>query len=325
MAEPAPFDVHEFLVPIATESPSGESLRWEDEYAQIERAREEDDDDPEGPWKKRDPKKADWDAVITLGLKVLKDKSKDLQIAAWVAEAMVRRRGLIGLRDGLRLIRALQDTFWETAHPEAGEIELRDGIYDFLDNEKQLPLLIRGQPLTNVSGLGPYSLLKFNESREVENQLRKPPKEGEDLEATFKEEGKIRASDFDKAADATDRAFYVMTIERLAECLEAVKQLNLSIKAPEHCGKNGHGLTKTTAALEEVAKLAGQILARKPAPETLVEVRAERVGPVCRGRRRRSWRSHSQLGIAPATGAIPTRVTGLQTRTSPERRADLGP
>ena len=152
-------------------------------YAQIERAREEDDDDTTGPWKKREPKKADWDAVITLGLKALKERSKDLQIAAWVTEAMIRRRGLTGLRDGLRLDPEHPGDILGDRPPRGRRDRTsRDGIYDFSTMKNGFRCSSEASPLTNVSGLGPYSFLKFNESREVENLLRKPPKEGEDLE-----------------------------------------------------------------------------------------------------------------------------------------------
>ena len=167
------------------------------------------------------------------------------------------------MRDGLRLIRAIQDTFWETAHPSSGDLELREGVYEFLDNEKRLPLFIRNAPLVSFPGLPPYSFLKYKESREVKNILLKAPEREDELKA----DGKTLPEDFDQAVDATDRTFYDSTVSLLGECLEATKQLNESIKAPEHYGRKGSTLTKTTAALEEVLKLASQFLASKPASE----------------------------------------------------------
>ena len=144
-------NVDEFLKPIREDNPSGEDLRWEDEYALIEAAREEGDDSlSKGDWALKKPKKADWEAVISRRRpSALKEKTKDLQIAAWMVEAMGRRRGLAGIRDGLRLVKALQETFWATAYPDPTDLELREGIFEFLDDPKRLPLLIKSVPLTD--------------------------------------------------------------------------------------------------------------------------------------------------------------------------------
>jgi len=50
-------------------------------------------------------------------------KSKDLQVAAWLVEALVRRDGFAGLIEGLALIRGLIENFWDTLYPE-----LEDGM-----------------------------------------------------------------------------------------------------------------------------------------------------------------------------------------------------
>jgi len=263
MPEAPPLDLSAFLNPISPDNPVGEYLRWEEDYAALEAAREEDDDIRGDDVWKRPRKLADWEKVIKVGTDLLKTRSKDLQIAAWVAEALARRQGLAGLRDGLRLVLALQDAFWATAHPESGDMELREGVYEFLDGDKRLPLLVRGLPVTDVVGLPKYSLLKFKDSREVENILRKTPEREDEL----KNEGRIRAAEFDSLAEATERPYYVQLTERVVECQEAVRALNLSIKDKAHYGPQGPTLSQTAAALEELAGLVKDLLARKPAPD----------------------------------------------------------
>ena len=60
---------------------------------------------------------------------VLARRSKDLQVAAWLTEALTRTYGFPGLRDGLRVLRGLHEAFWETLHPqiEDGDLEFRAG------------------------------------------------------------------------------------------------------------------------------------------------------------------------------------------------------
>ncbi len=53
-----------------------------------------------------------WVGVETLATAVLSERSKDLEIAAWLAEALVRRHGLDGLDLSARIIAALVERFW---------------------------------------------------------------------------------------------------------------------------------------------------------------------------------------------------------------------
>ena len=58
-----PVDVDAFLIPISAENPSGEWLRFEPVYDEIQRLRQEDDPNlPLGVWQ-RELKKADWRGV----------------------------------------------------------------------------------------------------------------------------------------------------------------------------------------------------------------------------------------------------------------------
>ena len=48
-------------------------------------------------------------------------KTRDLQIAAWLSEALIKQHGFIGLRDSMKLLTGLQLNFWDTFHPEIDE------------------------------------------------------------------------------------------------------------------------------------------------------------------------------------------------------------
>ncbi len=66
----------------------------------------------------------DWRPVLQHGVEALAEKSKDLEITAYVVEALVRLHGFAGLRDGFRLTRELIDVFWDGLYPLPDE----DGI-----------------------------------------------------------------------------------------------------------------------------------------------------------------------------------------------------
>src|SRR5438309_1746451 len=120
---PLPDDL---LNPIPGDNPAGENLRYAPIYDKIKEARREDDDAPQGEWR-RERKLADWPLTIKLIVEALSKKSKDLQLAAWLTEALLRRDGIAGLRGGLGLLHGLIDNFWDTLYPELedGDAELR--------------------------------------------------------------------------------------------------------------------------------------------------------------------------------------------------------
>src|SRR5439155_18810463 len=107
----------EILTPIPGANPAGESLRYNPVYDKIKEARREDDDAPQGEWK-RERKLADWALAVRLLTDALSKKSKDLQLAAWLTEALVRRNGMAGLNEGLKLTQSLVETFWDNLYPE---------------------------------------------------------------------------------------------------------------------------------------------------------------------------------------------------------------
>jgi type VI secretion system ImpA family protein len=105
---------------IPGDNPAGPSLRhtpiWE---KTAEALREEMDLDP-GIWI-RPRKLADLTSVIELSTEAIAAHSKDLQLAAWLTEALLRRDGIPGLTSGLDVCRGLLDGFWAFLHPNYDE------------------------------------------------------------------------------------------------------------------------------------------------------------------------------------------------------------
>jgi type VI secretion system protein ImpA len=114
-------DLETLLGPIAGDNPCGSSLRYEGTYDRIKEARREDDASlPMGEWETK-LKIADWVAVDKICQDALRQKSKDLQIAAWLGEAWFRRHRVQGMTHGLLLIAGLIERFWDGLYPEFGD------------------------------------------------------------------------------------------------------------------------------------------------------------------------------------------------------------
>src|SRR5687768_17010260 len=112
MATPETIPVAELLAPIPGQFPAGNSLRADTSagslYYAIKDARAAARAAERAALQLGDLEaadQADWAPVLDLAPRILKERAKDLEIAAWYIEALVRRRDFAGLRDGFKLAR----------------------------------------------------------------------------------------------------------------------------------------------------------------------------------------------------------------------------
>lgn len=246
-------DIDTLLAPIPGENPAGESLLYAETYGAIKEARRADDELNQGEWK-HDLKTSDWSAVIEIASAALATKSKDLQITVWLTEALVKQRGFPGLRDGLRLLRGLQERLWEPLYPEIenGDLEARALVLEFLN--RTLPLPIRQVPLTQGEG---YSWLRWQESRDVDNLGLKNP----EAQQAALDEGKISGELFDKAVAASPRAYYEILFADLNQSWEEYQQLDRVVD--EKFGREVPGLLDVKKAIEDCRALVEGIVKKK--------------------------------------------------------------
>jgi type VI secretion system ImpA family protein len=267
-------DTEIYLKPITDVEPVGKYLRWEKEYEELEEARRADDDTANDDVWRRELKRADWARVIDLATQILRDKSKDLQVAAMLCEAWAHLHGLAGISDGLELMLAIQSRFWEHAYPDCSDPELRRGVYEFLDDSRLLPARIRSVPLTRIDGAPQlsYSLMKYKEALNTDKEYAK----AENDKKRSLLEGNLRSADFDEAAASTPRSYYVDLVEALQSCRAKGEELNEHLRAkwPATPGERPPQFSQVLTALEEVETVAKRLLARKPAPAVVEETSA---------------------------------------------------
>jgi type VI secretion system protein ImpA len=121
---PEGFDLAALLEPIPGELPQGLDIREDfssqSPYSRLRDARS-DARDAEKMLDNGDPNAGDpaplWRTVREIGLKTLKETTKDLEVAAWVTEAYVRSHGLIGLAACATMIKGLADQHWDGLFP----------------------------------------------------------------------------------------------------------------------------------------------------------------------------------------------------------------
>lgn len=211
----------DLLTPIPGENPGGENLRYAGVYDKIKEARREDDEDPQGDWK-HERKKADHKLVLKLSQEALATKSKDLQLAAWITEALLKQDGFPGLLQGLELIRGLVENFWDHLYPEIedGDAELRATPLEwvatrFEDTLKRVPLTKDG-----------LNFFDYKLSRMVGFEADATDESRQQARAQAIADGKPTGEDFDNAFAATPKAFYKQAVDDLDACIEKSDALN---------------------------------------------------------------------------------------------------
>jgi type VI secretion system protein ImpA len=247
----------DLLNPIPGGNPSGENLRYAPVFDQIKEARREEEDVSQGDWQV-EVKKADWVQVIKLAGDVLLKKSKDLQIAAWLTEAMLHREGYSGLQAGLGLLQGLVEKFWDTLYPELedGDSELRATPLDWIGS--RLDQAIKHVPLTR----GGLDWFKYKESRTVPLEAECADNEArQQARATAIEEHKLTPEEFDADLDATPLASYEEWESQLGACLESIESLKAACE--EKFGDSAPSFGDLRKTLEEVKQTVRILLTKK--------------------------------------------------------------
>ena len=247
----------DLLNPIAGPNPGGADLRYDPLYDRIKEARREDDDAPQGEWQ-HTRKVADWPQVIKLTSDAVATKSKDIQLAAWLAEAMLRREGFGGFRATVDAIRGLVDTFWDHLHPEAedGDLELRAAPLEWMGTRLDLP--VRFVPLNRAG----HNHIVYTEARAIGSEAdAEGDSSKQEKRALAIEAGKPTIEEFEKSFADTPKAFY----KQLAADLDGTLA---SLQALDELGREkfadaAPGYRRLREALEEIQRAARQLLARK--------------------------------------------------------------
>jgi type VI secretion system ImpA family protein len=256
-------DLDGVAAPLYGPSPAGVDLRFSAEYQAIQEARRDENAQlPQGVWT-RDVKRADWPLVARLCNDVLRDRSKDLQVACWLAEAAVHIQGFAGLADGLRLLTVLCRRFWPDLHPaiEDGDVAARVAPFEWLNT--RLATVLRALPLVSPQGNPElsYSWTDYVNAQLLEGLRQRDPKSVERSEAA----GAVTLAAFTAARNQTPTAYLRDSLAALKSATAALAELNDALE--RLCGRDAPGLGRIGATVSDLVGLITLALAeRKPPP-----------------------------------------------------------
>jgi type VI secretion system protein ImpA len=272
MSSPSVIDLESLLSPIAGDNASGVDLRAdispESVYQAIKLARRR-AGDAERLLAKEDPNAGDpareWAIVLDKGTKALSSQAKDLEIAAWLVEALLRKHGYAGLRDGLKLCRELSEKYWDTIYPLPTDDEgllPRVGKLRGLNGEDQPGTLI--QPIRAATWFlgetGPVTWITHSQAQELE-------KLDPDKRQAQADSGVMTMEVFTRLARASVSEI-VQTCEDLREAL--VELENYSKLLDDKCSNNSEIAPQTGFIREALNDCLSSLEPLCPAAETPV-------------------------------------------------------
>ena len=247
----------DLLNPIAGDNPAGADLRYDPIYDKIKEARREDDDAPQGEWQHA-RKLADWPLVIKLAGEALATRTKDLQLAVWLGEAMLRREGFGSFRATLDVTRGLIDRFWDHVYPvvEDGDAEMRAAPLEWLGLKLEVP--VKSVPLNRAG----HSYFQYAEARSIGTEQ---DADADAAKRARREEAiaarKPTIEEFEKAFAETPKVW----VKQLASDVDATlaSLQSLDDLSREKFGDAAPSFLKLRDVLQEEQRVVGQLLAKK--------------------------------------------------------------
>lgn len=103
------FDLNAFLTEISPQAPCGEDISYDINFMELERLVQSTDE--------TQVKKGDWEEVCQRSLKLF-ERSKDLRLIIYLTLSKLCLEGLQGFHDGLALLSASVDRYWDHLFPQ---------------------------------------------------------------------------------------------------------------------------------------------------------------------------------------------------------------
>ncbi len=251
-------DIESLIAPISEDTPQGIDIREDrsptSDYYTIKDARnaaraaersamfgEDDEVDLIGP----------WETVQNTARKILSESSKDLEVASWYLESLVRSHGICGLRDGLKVIDQLIADFWDDVYPLPDEdgIETRGAPLTGLNGDGgdgTLLAPLRNIEMTEYGDKGAFSYYQYLQARDAERI------DDDDNKAARIASLGYSLADITDTITATDLLTCQNFVSTLEECADIFKNITSTLR--ERCGAEAPPSSKISELIDEIVR-----------------------------------------------------------------------
>lgn len=232
-------DIGSLLEPIAADNPVGRDLRKDAAptapYAQIRDARKAARAAERSNLFGDGNSEADdhWRVVCERVPAVFKTETKDLEIACWYVECLIRKSSFAGLRDGFVLIRQLIERYWDNVYPLPDEdgIETRVAALTGLNGEGAEGVLIapiRTAAITEPGQRGAFAFWQYKQALDAHRIS------DESARAEQIAKNGFALEDIEKAVEESSSDFYVNLRDDVRDALAEYKRIGELLG--ERCG-----------------------------------------------------------------------------------------
>lgn len=212
-----------------------------------------------------------WNTVRELAAEVLQSTSKDLEIAAWLTESLVRSDGLSGLETGARILAGLVDAFWEI------------GLFPLMDEDGMEARLAPIAGLNGQGGIGtllqplrkivlferhdgsPVKLWQFEQSEDMDG-IVDAARRNQRLAA-----GVLVLADLESEARGVGQAALAQVGRDAASAIEAWQALDRALT--KAAGKDAPSIRHVDELLNKIRRISERYVEASPATMAMQEHR----------------------------------------------------
>ena len=205
-----------------------------------------------------------WRPVVAMGIEILKENAKDLEVATWLTEGLVRIAGPQGLMAGASVIAGLVDRYWEGLYPlpEGEDMEPRVAAVAGLSGQGVDGTLM--QPLRKITlfrrpdGL-PFSVWQFQAAVELSGIID-PARRAQRIDS-----GVLPFEDVEKEARLAGAPHWAAQRKIIAAALAAWKDMERAFD--EKAGQASPPANRVRELLEFVLETCNRFAPADGAPE----------------------------------------------------------
>jgi type VI secretion system protein ImpA len=206
---------------------------------------------------------AQWGPVLQLGTDLLSAEAKDLEVAAWCTEALLRLEGLRGFTGGCALMQGLVESFWDELHPMPDEDGMASRVAPVagLNGEGGEGTLI--QPLRKLvlfnrpdgGGLAVWQYQQSAEAAGIGDAVRREQRAAA---------GVVPFAQVEAEAVAAGAPVFANLRRNALDAASAWRNLSDALDA--RAGAEAPSTSRVRDLLEEIAGIAGRFAPHEPAP-----------------------------------------------------------
>jgi type VI secretion system protein ImpA len=201
----------------------------------------------------------EWGTVVETAMEILTSHGKDLEIAAWLVEALLRQEGFAGLRDGMKVIAGIVTDFWEPSFPELDEdgVEGKVSAVAGLNGSGAVGTLIqpiRLVPLTNGSQWS-FSLWNYEQATDLA-KVTDPARRQERID-----NGAVTMEQFQESVADTTPSFFSETQAVIEEAIAALAEMDKAFDAV--AGMDAPPVSALRELLQEISRSISHFAADK--------------------------------------------------------------